>query len=250
MAEILETSKHMDGLRCEHLGKYYAKRPVVREVSLQVKRGEAVGLLGPNGAGKTTCFYMITGLVRADLGRITIDGKDVTTLPMYRRARMGLSYLPQEASIFRGLTVEQNILATLEVSERNADVRMTMLEELLAEFSITHLRAAPAAQLSGGERRRVEIARALACKPSFILLDEPLAGIDPIAVSEIRDIVSHLKDRGMGVLITDHNVRETLDIIDRAYIIHDGVVLTEGTPRDIVNNEDVRRVYLGNNFNL
>lgn len=250
MADILRSSKIKNGLQCEHLGKYYAKRPVVREVSIHVNRGEAVGLLGPNGAGKTTCFYMITGLVRADLGRIMIDGKDVTTLPMYRRARMGLSYLPQETSIFRGLTVEQNILATLEVSERKVDQRMRLLEELLAEFSITHLRSAPAAQLSGGERRRVEIARALACKPSFILLDEPLAGIDPIAVSEIRDIVSHLKDRGMGVLITDHNVRETLDIIDRAYIIHDGVVLTEGTPQDIVKNEDVRRVYLGASFNL
>ena len=239
-----------EGLSCSHLGKRYAKRPVVREVSLSVKRGEAVGLLGPNGAGKTTCFYMITGLVSADYGTITIDGHDVTHLPMYRRARMGLSYLPQETSIFRGLTVEQNILATLEVNEKRSDQRAILLEELLAEFSISHLRHAPAAQLSGGERRRAEIARTLACKPSFILLDEPLAGIDPIAVSDIRDIVSHLKDRGIGVLITDHNVRETLDIIDRAYIIHDGTVLTEGTPRDIVDNPEVRRVYLGEGFNL
>lgn len=239
-----------EGLSCEHLGKRYAKRPVVREVSVNVKRGEAVGLLGPNGAGKTTCFYMITGLVRADYGRIMIDGQDVTNLPMYRRARLGLSYLPQETSIFRGLTVEQNIMATLEVNVKRVEQRSIMLEDLLAEFSITHLRTAPAAQLSGGERRRVEIARALACRPSFILLDEPLAGIDPIAVNDIREIVSHLKDRGMGVLITDHNVRETLDIIDRAYIIHDGVVLTEGTPDEIVANKDVRRVYLGDRFNL
>ena len=250
MADIASIVPKEDGLVCEHLGKRYAKRPVVREVSLNVKRGEAVGLLGPNGAGKTTCFYMITGLIKADYGRILMDGEDVTNLPMYRRARLGLSYLPQETSIFRGLTVEQNILATLEVNEKRSEQRSILLEELLAEFSVSHLRHAPSAQLSGGERRRVEIARALACKPSFILLDEPLAGIDPIAVSDIRDIVSHLKDRGIGVLITDHNVRETLDIIDRAYIIHDGVVLTEGSPDEIVANKEVRRVYLGDRFNL
>jgi lipopolysaccharide export system ATP-binding protein len=238
------------GLRCEHLGKRYGKRPVVREISLHVQRGEAVGLLGPNGAGKTTCFYMITGLIRPDAGRIYIDGHDVTTLPMYRRSRLGVGYLPQESSIFRGMTVEQNIMSMLEVNEPNSQMRTTRLEELLHEFSITHLRHSPSPQLSGGERRRVEIARALASNPSFILLDEPLAGIDPIAVSDIREIVSHLKDRGIGVLITDHNVRETLDIIDRAYIIHDGVVLTEGTPTEIVANEDVRRVYLGKRFNL
>ncbi|TAE82397.1 MAG: LPS export ABC transporter ATP-binding protein [Alphaproteobacteria bacterium] len=238
------------GLRCDHLGKRYGKRPVVREISLHVQRGEAVGLLGPNGAGKTTCFYMITGLIRPDAGRIWIDGHDVTTLPMYRRARLGVGYLPQESSIFRGMTVEQNIMAMLEVNEPSLERRHAMLEELLHEFSIAHLRASPSPQLSGGERRRVEIARALASKPSFILLDEPLAGIDPIAVSDIREIVSHLKDRGIGVLITDHNVRETLDIIDRAYIIHDGFVLTEGTPSEIVSNEDVRRVYLGKRFIL
>lgn len=237
-------------LVCDHLGKRYAKRPVVREVSLHVQRGEAVGLLGPNGAGKTTCFYIITGLVKPDYGRILIDGKDVTPLPMYRRSRLGIGYLPQESSIFRGLSVEDNIMALLQVNEPRRDRRRILLDELLAEFSVEHLRHAPSNQLSGGERRRVEIARALACKPSFILLDEPLAGIDPIAVADIRQIVSHLKDRGIGVLITDHNVRETLDIIDRAYIIHDGVVLTEGTPQDIVANKDVRRVYLGESFNL
>ena len=241
---------HTAGLVCQHLGKSYGKRPVVREVSLQVQRGEAVGLLGPNGAGKTTCFYMITGLVRPDYGQILIEGRDVTALPMYRRARLGVGYLPQESSIFRGLTVEQNIMAMLEVNESRLNERRTTLEELLVEFSISHLRDAPSTQLSGGERRRVEIARALACKPSFILLDEPLAGIDPIAVGDIRTIVGQLKNRGIGVLITDHNVRETLDIIDRAYIIHDGMVLTEGTPEAIVANPDVRRVYLGNRFAL
>lgn len=238
------------GLEVRHLGKRYGGRPVVRDVSLNVQRGEAVGLLGPNGAGKTTCFYMITGLVRPDLGRILVDGADITHLPMYRRARLGIGYLPQEASIFRGLTVEQNIMAVLEVSEPDPSIRNAMLDELLAEFSITHLRSAPALTLSGGERRRVEIARALASRPSFILLDEPLAGIDPIAVDEVREIVSHLKDRGLGVLITDHNVRETLDIIDRACIMHDGTVLMEGTPSEIVNNSDVRRVYLGERFSL
>lgn len=238
------------GLVCQHLGKAYDKRPVVRDVSISVKRGEAVGLLGPNGAGKTTCFYMITGLVGSDYGSIMLDDADITHLPMYRRARLGIGYLPQEASIFRGMTVEQNIMSMLEVNERDVNQRQQILEELLAEFSITHLRYSPAIQLSGGERRRVEIARALACHPSFILLDEPLAGIDPIAVGEVRDIVSHLKDRGIGVLITDHNVRETLDIIDRAYIIHEGLVLMEGTPAEIVDDAEVRRVYLGERFSL
>lgn len=238
------------GLVVNNLGKQYAKRPVVRNVSLSLQRGEAVGLLGPNGAGKTTCFYMITGLVKPDYGTIFYDGADITNLPMYRRARLGIGYLPQEASIFRGLTVEQNIMAVLEVSVPDVDRRRVMCDELLAEFSITHLRNAPAIALSGGERRRAEIARALAGMPSFILLDEPLAGIDPIAISDVRDLVKHLKNRGIGVLITDHNVRETLDVIDRAYIIHDGSVLMEGTPSDIVNNEEVRRVYLGRQFSL
>jgi lipopolysaccharide export system ATP-binding protein len=238
------------GLYATGLGKRYKKRPVVRNVSLSVQRGEAVGLLGPNGAGKTTTFYMITGLVQPDEGRVMMDGHDVTTLPMYRRARLGLGYLPQEASIFRGLTVEQNISAALEVVEPESDRRAAMLDELLAEFGIAHLRRAPALALSGGERRRCEIARALATHPSYVLLDEPLAGIDPIAVGEIRDLVKHLKDRGIGVLITDHNVRETLEIIDRAYIMHDGKVLMEGNPQEIVANEDVRRVYLGEKFSL
>ena len=238
------------GLAVKNLGKTYAKRPVVRNVSLALQRGEAIGLLGPNGAGKTTCFYMITGLVAPDYGSIYLDGVEITKLPMYRRARLGIGYLPQEASIFRGLTVEQNIMAVLEVSEKDPEKRITLCDELLAEFSITHLRHSPAIALSGGERRRCEIARALAGRPSFILLDEPLAGIDPIAIADVRDLVSHLKDRGIGVLITDHNVRETLDVIDRAYIIHDGSVLMEGSPSDIVNNHEVRRVYLGEKFSL
>lgn len=238
------------GLSARNLGKIYSKRPVVRNVSLDVQRGEAVGLLGPNGAGKTTCFYMITGLVAPDYGSIYLDGAEITKLPMYRRARLGVGYLPQEASIFRGMTVEQNIMAVLEVVELDPQSRFSMLDELLAEFSITHLRNSPAIALSGGERRRAEIARALAGRPSFILLDEPLAGIDPIAIADVRDLVKHLKDRGIGVLITDHNVRETLDVIDRAYIIHDGAVLFEGTPRDIVSNDEVRRVYLGEKFSL
>jgi lipopolysaccharide export system ATP-binding protein len=223
---------------------------VVRGVSLQVRRGEAVGLLGPNGAGKTTCFYMITGLIPVDTGSIFMDGHDITALPMYRRARLGIGYLPQEASIFRGLTVEQNIMAVAELVERDSQRRRQLVDDLLAEFAIEHLRRAPALALSGGERRRVEIARALATQPSFMLLDEPFAGIDPIAIGEIRKLVHHLKERGIGVLITDHNVRETLDIIDRAYIIHDGEVMTEGSPREIVSNMDVRRVYLGEKFSL
>jgi len=232
------------------LGKRYRRRPVLRDVSLSVQRGEAVGLLGPNGAGKTTCFYLITGLLSPDTGRISIDGHEITDLPMYRRARLGIGYLPQEASIFRGLSVEDNIRAVLEVVEPVHERRETMLDELLAEFSNSHLRRTPALALSGGERRRVEIARALASQPSFMLLDEPLAGIDPIAVGEIRDLISHLKDRGIGVLITEHNVRETLDIVDRAYILHDGSVLMDGEPDDIVVHEGVRQVYLGDRFSL
>jgi len=239
-----------EGLAVTELGKSFRKRPVLRSVSLHLHRGEAVGLLGPNGAGKTTCFYIITGLMRPDYGWVTLEGQDITDLPMYRRARLGIGYLPQEASIFRGLTVEKNLRAVLEVCESDRSKRELMLDELLAEFSITHLRRTPAVALSGGERRRVEIARALASRPAFMLLDEPLAGIDPIAVSEIRDLVSHLKHRGIGVLITDHNVRDTLEIIDRAYIIHGGQVLMEGRPDEIVASEEVRRVYLGERFSL
>jgi lipopolysaccharide export system ATP-binding protein len=238
------------GLVAQHLGKTYKKRSVVRDISLRVRRGEAVGLLGPNGAGKTTSFYMIVGLVRPDVGVISLDGADITAMPMYRRARMGIGYLPQEASIFRGLNVADNIMVALEVVESHQDRREQMLEDLLAEFGISHLRHTPALALSGGERRRLEIARALASQPSYILLDEPLAGIDPIAVGDIRDLVSHLKDRGIGVLITAHNVRETLEIIDRAYIMHDGQLLMEGTPDEVVANEEVRRVYLGDRFSL
>jgi lipopolysaccharide export system ATP-binding protein len=238
------------GLKATAVGKTYKGRPVVRNVSVTLHRGEAVGLLGPNGAGKTTTFYMIVGLVKPDTGAISLDGAEITRLPMYRRARMGIGYLPQEASVFRGLNVEQNVMAALEVIEPDAATRDMMLAELLAEFGISHLRRTPALALSGGERRRVEIARALATQPSYILLDEPLAGIDPIAVGEIRDLVKHLKDRGIGVLITDHNVRETLDIIDRAYIMHDGQVLMEGAPSEVVAHEDVRRVYLGERFSL
>ncbi len=238
------------GLVASNLGKQFKQRPVLRDVSLHVRRGEAVGLLGPNGAGKTTCFYIITGLLQPDYGSISLDGGDITGLPMYRRARLGIGYLPQEASIFRGLSVEANIRAVLEVAEPLRSKRESKLDELLAEFSLTHLRRAPALALSGGERRRVEIARALASDPSFMLLDEPLAGIDPINVAEIRDLVGHLKDRGLGVLITDHNVRDTLDLIDRAYILHEGHVLMEGAPDKIVADEGVRRVYLGERFSL
>jgi lipopolysaccharide export system ATP-binding protein len=239
-----------EGLVASNLGKSFKKRPVLRDVNVSVQRGEAVGLLGPNGAGKTTCFYIITGLIAPDVGSVSLDGNDITDLPMYRRARLGIGYLPQEASIFRGLTVEQNIRAVLEVNEPVREVREKMIDDLLAEFSISHLRRAPAMALSGGERRRVEIARALAIQPHFMLLDEPLAGIDPIAVGEIRKLVAHLKDRGIGVLITDHNVREALDIVDRAYVLHEGRVLREGLPAEIVADEDVRRVYLGERFSL
>jgi lipopolysaccharide export system ATP-binding protein len=238
------------GLVVSRIAKSYNRRPVVRSVSLSLKRGEVVGLLGPNGAGKTTCFYMISGLIPADAGTIEVDGVDVTRLPMYRRARLGIGYLPQEASIFRGMTAEQNIRAAAELIEPDANRLNAMVEELLAEFGVTHVRQTPAIALSGGERRRVEIARALATHPSYIMLDEPLAGIDPIAVGEIRDLVVHLKDRGIGVLITDHNVRDALDIIDRAYILRDGVVMKEGTPSEVVADRDVRRYYLGERFSL
>jgi lipopolysaccharide export system ATP-binding protein len=238
------------GLAAVQIGKSFKKRPVLRDVTVAVERGEAVGLLGPNGAGKTTCFYIVMGLLRPDTGYVMLDGHEITDLPMYRRARLGIGYLPQEASIFRGLTVEQNIRGVLEAVEPKRDRREQILEELLAEFGIAHLRRAPATALSGGERRRCEIARALAGQPNFILLDEPLAGIDPIAVNDIRELVSHLRDRGIGVLITDHNVRETLEIVDRAYIIHDGRVLMEGLPEEIVAHQDVRRVYLGERFSL
>ena len=235
-------------LSVHHVEKSYRRRKVVRGVSLAVARGEAVGLLGPNGAGKTTVFYMITGLVPADRGQIFIDGRDIAHLPMYRRARLGIGYLPQEASIFRGLTVEQNIMAVLELVEPNRKRRREQLDNLLQEFNITHLRKAPSIALSGGERRRCEIARALASRPSYMLLDEPFAGIDPIAVKDIQELVRHLTERSIGVLVTDHNVRETLSLIDRAYIIYDGRVLTQGNPAEIIANEDVRRVYLGDMF--
>ena len=249
-APLTDDHTAFEGLVASNIGKHFKKRPVLRDVTVKVRRGEAVGLLGPNGAGKTTTFYMIVGLVRPDTGSIHLDGANITGMPMYRRARLGIGYLPQEASVFRGLNVEQNVMAALEVVESDRDRRDQMLDELLAEFGIGHLRRTPALALSGGERRRVEIARALATQPSYILLDEPLAGIDPIAVGEIRDLVGHLKDRGIGVLITDHNVRETLEIIDRAYILHDGQVLMEGRPHEVVAHEGVRRVYLGERFSL
>jgi lipopolysaccharide export system ATP-binding protein len=239
-----------DYLAVHGIEKSFGSRQVVRGVSLYVRRGEAVGLLGPNGAGKTTVFYMITGLIKADRGHIHLDGWDVTALPMYQRARLGIGYLPQEASIFRGLNVEENIRAVLEVIEPNRRRREAELDSLLEEFSITRLRKTPTIALSGGERRRVEIARALATRPNYMLLDEPFAGIDPIAVGDIRTLVRHLTQRGIGVLITDHNVRETLGLTDRAYIVYSGQVLTEGDPDDIVNNPDVRRLYLGEEFRM
>ena len=236
------------GLTISHIGKSYGRRPVLRDISMTLRRGEVVALLGPNGAGKTTCFYAVAGLVLPDSGSVLIDGVDATLLPMYRRAKLGIGYLPQEASIFRGMSVEDNIRAVLELSINDREQRNHMLDELLAEFSITHLRRAAAVSLSGGERRRVEIARCLAGQPHYVLLDEPFAGVDPIAVGEIRDLVSQLKNRGIGVLITDHNVRETLDIVDRAYILHDGKVLKSGTPAEVVEDINVRRVYLGEQF--
>lgn len=246
----LAPTSDLSGLVAQNIGKQYKGRPVLRDVSLSVQRGEAVGLLGPNGAGKTTCFYIITGLIKADAGEVMLDGQALTGLPMYRRARLGIGYLPQEASIFRGMSVEDNILSVLEVTQKDPLKREQALEELLAEFSISHLRRSPAIALSGGERRRVEIARALATNPHFVLLDEPLAGIDPIAVGEIRELVLQLKQRGIGVLITDHNVRDTLDLVDKAYIIHEGRVLRSGRPEEIVEDEDVRRVYLGDRFRM
>ncbi|PYG29185.1 LPS export ABC transporter ATP-binding protein [Pelagimonas varians] len=238
------------GLVIEHLRKSYAKRVVIRDVSLRLNRGEAVALLGPNGSGKTTSFYAIAGLVNPEGGQVMIDGHDATYLPMYRRARLGIGYLPQEMSIFRGLSVEDNIGAVLDIAEKDRHRRRERLEELLGEFSIEHLRRAPALALSGGERRRVEIARCLAADPKYLLLDEPFAGVDPISVGDIRHLVADLKTRGLGVLITDHNVRETLEIVDRAYILHDGQVLMSGTPEEVVRNENVRRVYLGDNFRI
>ncbi|WP_455477055.1 LPS export ABC transporter ATP-binding protein [Bartonella sp. B41] len=237
-------------LAANHLIKAYRGRQVISGVSFGVCTGEAVGILGPNGAGKTTCFYMVIGLVKSDGGEIKLDGFDITHLPMYRRARLGIGYLPQEASIFRGLSVENNIKAVLEVIERDRVKRHEELESLLHEFKIDHLRKMPAISLSGGERRRLEIARALASRPNFMLLDEPFAGIDPIAIFDIQQLIRHLTQRGIGVLITDHNVRETLGLVDRAYIIHEGQVLIHGCPNDIINNADVRRVYLGNRFSL
>ena len=246
----LTVQEGTQGLRVQNLRKSYRKRPVIRDVSLELARGEVVALLGPNGSGKTTCFYSIAGLVTPEGGEVSIDGRDVTTLPMYRRAKLGIGYLPQEVSIFRGLSVEDNILSILEISEKNRSKRREKLEELLSEFSITHLRRTPSVALSGGERRRVEIARSLAANPKYLLLDEPFAGVDPIAVGEIRSLVSDLKTRGLGVLITDHNVRETLEIVDRAYILHDGGVLMSGTTDEVVRDENVRRVYLGQNFRI
>lgn len=246
----LTLTKGDSGLRIEHLRKSYRKKIVIRDVTMQVSRGEVAALLGPNGSGKTTTFYAIAGLVFPEAGKVTIDGQVVTTLPMYRRARLGIGYLPQEMSIFRGLSVEDNISAVLDVTEPLHHKRRERLEELLSDFSIEHLRRAPALALSGGERRRVEIARCLAANPKYLLLDEPFAGVDPISVGDIRHLVADLKKRGIGVLITDHNVRETLEIVDRAYILHDGQVLMSGTPSEVVENENVRRVYLGENFRI
>ncbi|WP_438954833.1 LPS export ABC transporter ATP-binding protein [Cognatiyoonia sp.] len=238
------------GLKVVNLRKSYRKRLVIRDVSLELGRGEVVALLGPNGSGKTTCFYSIAGLVSPEGGQVIIDGRDVTALPMYRRAKLGIGYLPQEMSIFRGMSVEDNIFAILEIAEPKKHARQQKLEDLLSEFSIEHLRRAPALALSGGERRRVEIARCLAAGPKYVLLDEPFAGVDPIAVGEIRQLVAELKNRGIGVLITDHNVQETLQIVDRAYILHDGKVLMSGTTQEVVADENVRRVYLGQGFRV
>ncbi|WP_339108935.1 LPS export ABC transporter ATP-binding protein [Thioclava sp. GXIMD4216] len=246
MDHSAETLEH--GLSVSNLRKGYRKKVVLRDVSLTLDRGEVVALLGPNGSGKTTCFYNIAGLITPDAGQVRIDGRDVTGLPMYRRARFGIGYLPQEASIFRGLTVEQNIMAVLEIAVQDRHRRRERLEELLSDFSIEHLRSSPALALSGGERRRCEIARCLAADPKYLLLDEPFAGVDPIAVGDIRHLVGQLKERGIGVLITDHNVRETLEIVDRAYILHDGAVLMSGSTEEVVNDENVRRVYLGQDF--
>ena len=250
MVNLSVASESDQGLKVRNLRKSYRKRPVIRDVSLDLKRGEVVALLGPNGSGKTTCFYSIAGLVMPDGGQVLIDGRDVSTYPMYRRAKLGIGYLPQERSIFQGLNVEDNILAILEIVENDRTKRRERLEELLNEFSISHLRQTPSVALSGGERRRCEIARSLAANPKYLLLDEPFPGIDPIAVGDIRDLVIDLKDRGIGVLITDHNVRETLEIVDRAYILHDGGVLMSGTADEVVRDEKVRSVYLGQGFRL
>ena len=238
------------GLLASGIGKSFKGKRVVRNVSLRLQRGEAVGLLGPNGAGKTTTFHIISGLLPADEGNVQLDGNDITTMPVFRRARLGLGYLPQESSIFRGLTVEQNIRAVLESTEGGKSDHDAILDDLMAEFSIAHLRNTLSVNLSGGERRRLEIARALALRPTFLLLDEPLAGIDPIALNDIRNLIGQLKEHGLGVLITDHNVRETLDIVDRTYIIYDGTVLMEGTPDEVIDHKPVRDVYLGDRFSI
>ncbi|HCQ59924.1 MAG: LPS export ABC transporter ATP-binding protein [Sulfitobacter sp.] len=250
MPPELKVAGGESGLRIQHLRKSYRKKAVIRDFSMELDRGEVVALLGPNGSGKTTTFYAVAGLVTPEGGRVTVDGKDVTTLPMYRRAQLGIGYLPQEMSIFRGLSVQDNISAILDIRVKHRHQRRERLEELLTEFSIEHLRRAPALALSGGERRRVEIARCLAANPNYLLLDEPFAGVDPISVGDIRQLVADLKKRGIGVLITDHNVRETLEIVDRAYILHEGKVLMSGTPEEVVQNENVRRVYLGDNFRI
>ena len=246
----LSVEEGSQGLKIQKLRKSYRKKTVIRDVSMTLDRSEVVALLGPNGSGKTTTFYAVAGLVFPEAGTVTLDGQNVTTLPMYRRARKGIGYLPQEMSIFRGLSVEGNISAVLDITVKHAHRRKERLEELLSEFSIEHLRRAPALALSGGERRRVEIARCLAADPKYLLLDEPFAGVDPISVGDIRHLVSDLKKRGIGILITDHNVRETLEIVDRAYILHDGQVLMSGSPSEVVENENVRRVYLGENFKI
>lgn len=246
----LQLTLGLAGLQVKNLRKSYKKRVVIRDFSMELNRGEVVALLGPNGSGKSTTFYMIAGLVNAEAGQVSLDGEDITYLPMYRRAQRGIGYLPQEMSIFRGLSVEDNITAVLDIAVADRHKRRERLEELLSEFSIEHLRRAPALALSGGERRRVEIARCLAADPKYLLLDEPFAGVDPISVGDIRHLVADLKKRGIGVLITDHNVRETLEIVDRAYILHDGKVLMSGSPRDVVRSENVRRVYLGDNFRI
>ncbi|MEM7073956.1 MAG: LPS export ABC transporter ATP-binding protein [Pseudomonadota bacterium] len=251
MAEpSLRIAHENTGLSVENLRKSYKKRVVIRDVSLTLQQGEVVALLGPNGSGKTTTFYAIAGLITPEGGHVLLDGRDITMLPMYRRAKLGVGYLPQEMSIFRGMSVEDNILAILDISNPDRHKKRERLEELLSEFSIEHLRRAPALALSGGERRRVEIARCLAAQPRYLLLDEPFAGVDPISVGDIRHLVGDLKKRGIGVLITDHNVRETLEIVDRAYILHDGKVLMSGTPEEVVANSNVRRVYLGENFRI
>ncbi|WP_420861857.1 LPS export ABC transporter ATP-binding protein [Algirhabdus cladophorae] len=246
----LKIAEGSGGLKITSLRKSYKKRLVIRDVSLELGRGEVVALLGPNGSGKTTCFYSIAGLVTPEGGEVLVEGRNVTNLPMYRRAKLGIGYLPQEMSIFRGMTVEDNIMSILEITHKDRHKRRERLEELLSEFSIEHLRRASALALSGGERRRAEIARCLAADPKYLLLDEPFAGVDPIAVGEIRTLVSDLKKRGIGVLITDHNVRETLEIVDRAYILHDGRVLMSGTTEEVVRDENVRRVYLGKSFKI